>query len=58
MCGGMDSKLFDYYKYHYYQVTDYDIGDRSMTDFAVSAGATEKLRYDVRPINLKLPLKS
>jgi len=47
--------LREYYNFHYYQVTDFDVGNESMADYAVSVGATEKLRYDIKPINLKQP---
>lgn len=33
-------------------MTDYDIGSDILSDYAITGGATQKLRYDIRPINL------
>ena len=45
-------KELAYYDLHHYQITDFDAGKDTMSDYAISAGSTQKLRYDVRPINL------
>ena len=48
-----DVKQLAYYNFHYYPITDFDIGGDALQDYAVTAGATQKLRYDVRPINFQ-----
>ena len=34
-------------------MSDYDVGTDMLSDYAITAAATEQYRYDVRPINLK-----
>lgn len=43
----------DYYDLHDYQMSDFDVGSEGLIDYAFSVAATEKYRYDVRPIDLR-----
>jgi WD40 repeat protein len=47
----------DYYKYHYYPVTAFDTGENYLSNIAISAGATQKLQYDLRISDIKVPYK-
>lgn len=45
-------KQQSYYDFHYYPMCDYDVGDGVMDGYAMTAGTTQHLQYDVIPINL------
>jgi len=49
-------KQLDYYDLHDYQMSDFDVGTEGLIDYAFSVAATEKYRYDVRPIDLRKPI--
>ena len=51
-------KPLDYYKYHYYPVTSFDVGTNYCKNIGVSCGATPKLQYDLRISDLTKPFKS
>jgi hypothetical protein len=49
-------KQLEYYNMHDYPVTNFDVGSDILSDYAITSAATEKYRYDVKPVNLKKPM--
>ena len=49
--------LLEYYDLHDYPISAWDTGSDTLVDYALTIGATEKYRYDVRPINLRKSAK-
>jgi len=47
----------EYYDMHDFPMSDFDVGTDMLSDYAISCAATAKCRYDVKPINLKKPMK-
>lgn len=45
----------NYYGFHYYPMTDFDMCTDQLYNYAVTCGTTYHMRYDVRPVNLNLP---
>ena len=41
-----------YYNLHSYQISDFDVGTETLSDYALSVAVTKEYRYDIRPINL------
>lgn len=48
-------KALDYYNYHYYPVSAFDIGQNYLKNIAISAGSTFKLQYDLRISDITKP---